>query len=164
MNLDGIIEDLPNKSTPLCKATFQKMCNAILNVAYPVGISVMFEDNEDHSNFLGFTWERNLVNQTPIGCDAKGSNIGETKGNETHTHISGIYEGNDAKESNKFYLGISNENGVEKMSDIYGTRFYGCTMDTFGATLAPDKTYGYQTLSSSSYQPSKVVAYWKRVA
>ena len=57
--LDGIIEDYPNTSTLLNKATFTNLANAILNVAFPVGKTEIFYDNDDHSNYMGFAfWKR----------------------------------------------------------------------------------------------------------
>lgn len=163
MKLDGIIEDLPSKNTPLCKSTFEKMCNAVINKIYPIGISIMFEDNEDHSKFLGLTWERNLVNQTPIGCNESGSNIGETKGEETHKHNGPLIAARTSSSGGDLLIGFSNSyEGSNHIENTQVETFYGVHAD-----VNREQVYqgtAYSTDKQSSYQPSKVVAYWKRIA
>ena len=66
---------------------------AILDSAFPVGKVEVFFDNEDHSNYLGFQWERTLQGLTPVGIqstDTDFATIGKTGGAKTvnlqHTH------------------------------------------------------------------------------
>ncbi len=56
------------------------------NDIYPVNSVKMWYDNEDHSNFLGFTWVRCLQNRFPagIGGEAEFASIGQTGGEKTH--------------------------------------------------------------------------------
>lgn len=161
MNLDDIIEDLPSKKTPLFKATFEKMCNAILDKVYPIGRGFIDFTNTDYSNYLGFTWERELVNLTPIGCDAKGSNIGTTKGSETHKHYGALY---DCKISGNWVLGTSNSLSNFKSVNQSISNFFGARLTESGNSSDDNSYNSYSTDAESSYQPSKVVAYWKRVA
>ena len=171
MNLDGIIEDLPNKNTPLCKATFEKMCNAILDKVYPIGISIMFHDNEDHSNFLGLTWERELVGLTPVGYNPNDNDfktIGKTGGEKTHkltieempkhTHNPTVL--------NKSDNGYNNDPNFEKNTryiDLSATpNFVGEGVKGYTSSVATSNTGGDK--SHNNMPPYKVVAYWKRVA
>ena len=88
MNLDGIIEDYPNTTTPLSKAVLTNLANAILGVAFPIGKIEMFYDAEDHSNYMGFTWERTAVGKVLVGIDSTDTDfntIGKTGGAKTHT-------------------------------------------------------------------------------
>ena len=60
----------------------------ILNLAFPVGKTEIFFDNEDHSNYLGFTWVRTSIGRVPIGIDENDEDfdtIGNTGGEKTHT-------------------------------------------------------------------------------
>lgn len=55
---------------------------------YPVNSIKMWYDNEDHSNFLGMTWERCLVGRFPVGIDptqGEFASIGQQGGEKTHT-------------------------------------------------------------------------------
>ncbi len=150
MNLDGIIEDLPNRTTPLCKATFEKMCNAILEAAFPIGKTEIFYDNEDHSNYLGFTWERTLEGVFPVGIksdDEDFNTIDKTGGSK--------------------YLQKHNHLVTNKYGNVYSGQEF--------PVLAPlNNPYAPSTSNFSSADagegdsgnlpPYKVVAYWKRVA
>ena len=87
MNLDGIIEDYPNTTTPLSKAVLTNLANAILGVAFPIGKIEMFYDAEDHSNYMGFTWELTLVGKMPIGINVNDNDfnqIGKSSGEKAH--------------------------------------------------------------------------------
>ncbi len=152
-------KNLPDRSTPLTAGNLNFNFKEILNLIYPIGISIMFDDNEDHSDFLGFTWERNLVNLTPIGCDEEGSNIGETKGSENHKHtlVSGYA---DAIATN----GVFYENYIALPPRPMALKFNTGPQETFGQNITYAIKLGGTTDEESSYQPSKVVAYWKRVA
>lgn len=58
------------------------------NTEYPVGRVVMFYDDADHSNFLGFTWERCLIGRFPVGInpsETEFSSIGQQGGEKTHS-------------------------------------------------------------------------------
>ena len=60
----------------------------IVDLIFPVGSIVIKADNEDYSNWLGFTWERTLVGRVAVGIDTTQTEfdtIGETGGEKTHT-------------------------------------------------------------------------------
>ena len=55
---------------------------------YPINSIKMWYDNEDHSNFLGMTWERCLVGRFPVGIDpsqGEFASVGQQGGEKTHT-------------------------------------------------------------------------------
>ena len=55
---------------------------------YPIGRIVMFYDNEDHSNYLGYTWQRCLTGKVPVGIDSNDEDfdtIAKTGGEKKHT-------------------------------------------------------------------------------
>lgn len=64
------------------------IANEILSVSFPINKIEVFFDNLDHSNFLGFTWERVGAGRVPVGInisDSSFNTIGKTGGEKTHT-------------------------------------------------------------------------------
>ena len=132
-----------------------------VDLIYPIGSIYMSTLAVNPETLFGGKWERTLIGQVPVGCDATASNLGQRIGNATHTHTNGVFFG---QNNGKYYLGISNNTGNAKVEDLYGRRFYGCDITAQGYTLLADNVYGYNTLTGSSYQPSEIVAFWKRTA
>ena len=80
-------KDLPSTDTPLNAETFTAMQNKLLNSIYPIGRGFIDFTNTDYSNYLGFTWERELVGLTPVGLDTtqeEFDTIGKIGGEKTH--------------------------------------------------------------------------------
>lgn len=92
-------KNLPDTSTPLNASTLNQMqdniesaiesaINSTANLICPIGRTVIFYDNEDHSNYLGFTWVRTSIGRVPVGIDENDEDfdtIGNTGGEKTHT-------------------------------------------------------------------------------
>ena len=125
----------------------------ITNMICPIGKVEIFFDNEDHSNYLGFTWERIAQGRTLIGIDSTDSDfdtIGEFGGSKTHTLT------------------------VEEMPSHNHTFYYDTTSgETTGNRLAGrtiNSSYGVSTGDTGGGQshnimnPYVVVAYWRRVS
>lgn len=131
----------------------------LYNAIFPIGQIVIKGDNEDYSNWLGFTWERTAVGKVLVGIDSTDTDfntIGKTSGAKTHTltideipsHNHPLYDA--AGGSIQFQPYTSKDNG------------------TTGSTV----TNGYASLTGFSggsqahnnLQPYQVVAYWKRIA
>ena len=61
--------------------------SADYNAIYPVNSIKMWYDNDDHSNYLGFTWVRCLVGRFPVGInpsEGEFASIGQQGGEKTH--------------------------------------------------------------------------------
>ena len=76
--------DYPDTSTPLTA----EYLNAFLDSLFPIGKVVMFDDDLDHSNYMGFTWVRTAIGRMPIGLNSNDSDFdetGKTGGEKKHT-------------------------------------------------------------------------------
>ena len=141
---------------------------SLLDAVYPIGRGFIDFTNTDYSNYLGFTWERELVGMVGVGLDTSQTEfntIGKTGGEKTHTlSISEMplhYHGN----TNYGYIEISSTSGS---AGEFGVNQ--------GMLNANDGSWGDRVKRETSYngaggsqphnnlQPYKVVAYWKRVA
>lgn len=123
----------------------------LLDIQYPIGKTELFYDTLDHSNHLGFTWERTCVGRVPVGIDSNDTDfdtIGKTGGSkELQEHIHNL-----------------NDNSVVAYYSGLGTTGSG------GITLGrpadvgniPTKSAG--TGNSGNLQPYQVFAIWKRVS
>ena len=150
-------EDLPSKNTPLNASTFEAMQKKLLDSVYPIGRGFIDFTNTDYSNYLGFTWERELVGLTPVGYNAGDTDfnqIGKTGGEKTHTLTiaempSHTHDLNNGYIHYQFGDEFSHRDGVGSWT--FGSGIYSI------ANTGGDKPH-------NNMQPYKVVAYWKRVA
>lgn len=153
-------KDLPSTDTPinstnlnLLQTNTENAINEVLNLVYPIGRGFIDFTNTDYSNYLGFTWERELVGLTPVGYDADDEDfdtIGATGGEKTHTltidempnHNHGLYiAGSDTESDYVQYTLFGNKQAYDNFMDYRGG----------------DQPH-------NNMQPYQVVAYWKRIA
>ena len=117
----------------------------LLDIQYPIGKTELFYDTLDHSNHLGFTWERTSVGRVPVGIDPNDSDfdtIGETGGSkemQQHNHSLNMYA-----------TGSGTTTGIQ--------------VTTTGALFQTTTTYTAGTGNSGNLQPYQVFAIWKRVS
>lgn len=183
-NLDWI-KALPSVETPINKNFFYELQTNILNLAFPIGKIEIFYDNEDHSNFMGFAWEKFGEGRALVGIDINNANfntIGKKVGNESnsynlaHTHTQNA--------TGATALGISNlpsrtvvntkvnmtKNYLDTVSGSITNYNIHCLADS-GETSGVAHTHTNPSTNSalgnksiSTIQPSIVVAFWKRIA
>lgn len=159
-----VFEDLPSEETPLEADALNGMqdntnlaLNEVLNLVYPIGRGFIDFTNTDFSNYLGFTWERELVGLTPVGYNARDidfNEIGKTGGEKTHTLT--IDE-------------LPWHNHVTRIgwSDVPQRDSIIPTWGDGQLTIDRNDTTTSGTGNNQAHnimQPYKVVAYWKRVA
>lgn len=143
-----------DKDTYSCKYIDSNMQGGLLDKLFPVGRGFIDFTDTDYSNYLGFTWERELVGMVGVGLDinqTEFNTIGKTGGSkylQKHSHLLTMF--------NQYADGTgghyANSKKVGKTTDGADD---GSICEDISMTGTGD---------SGNLQPYKVVAYWKRVA
>ena len=131
----------------------------LYNAIFPVGQIVIKGDNEDYSNWLGFTWERTAVGKVLVGIDSTDTDfntIGKTGGKKTHTLTV------DEMPSHNHYL--YNAAGGSTQFQPYAAKDNGTTGSTATNGYATSTGISGSSQPHNNLQPYQVVAYWKRIA
>ena len=164
----------------------------MIDLIYPIGRGFLDFTDTDYSNYLGCTWERELVGMTPIGKDANDTDfatVGETGGSKTHFHtqasktgsttLTASQSGLQAHAHETAYDGTYPFAGNKSSSTHYNYTERTPTFDvntttgsssiTVKKNSAKDATEGHthtlgNTNTASSMPPYQVVSYWKRIA
>lgn len=124
----------------------------LLDIQYPIGKTELFYDTLDHSNHLGFTWERTCVGRVPVGIDSNDTDfdtIGETGGSKEMQKHSHRVLGGDGH----FVHGGTGEGSAQLQ---LGGQFYQYTTNPWTTEAG--------TGNSGNLQPYQVFAIWKRVS
>lgn len=77
----GITADFSGGGFSSSPSGYSYVASDILNSVFPVNTIIPFYDDLNHSNYLGFTWERCLVGRVPVGIDSSDSDF-STIGNK----------------------------------------------------------------------------------
>ena len=129
----------------------------LYNAIFPVGQIVIKGDNEDYSNWLGFTWERTAVGKVLVGIDSTDTDfneIGKTSGEKKVT----LTVAQMPKHSHEVKYGTTANLGLNS-----GTTGYKLNYENGGAQQLNAITAGGGE-AHNNLQPYQVVAYWKRIA
>lgn len=129
----------------------------LYNAIFPVGQIVIKGDNEDYSNWLGFTWERTAVGKVLVGIDSTDTDfntIGKTSGAKTHK----LTTNEMPNHYHNVNYGSSSPLGLNS-----GETGYKLTYEP-GGTQAIYATAVGGSQPHNNLQPYQVVAYWKRIA
>ena len=127
------------------------METTMLDIQYPVGKTEVFYDTLDHSNYLGFTWERTAVGRAIVGYDSTQTefdSIGKTGGikeMQKHSHTLGTYR----------QYGTGADTDSSKI---------GRTQSNADGATSNVSTYEAGAGTSGNLQPYQVFAIWKRVS
>lgn len=159
VNVNPDIPDI-NKVTADDMNEIKRVVNAILDEICPVGKTEIFYDNEDHSDYLGFTWERTSVGRSPVGIDptqTEFNTIGKTGGAKTHTLVN-----NEIPSHNHSGLYWNNS----RISFNAGSSGYKFNWNSGGNS--DEKLFTTGNIGGgqahNNLQPYEVFAIWKRVA
>jgi microcystin-dependent protein len=124
----------------------------LLVEAFPINKVEVFFDDLDHSNFLGFTWERISEGKFPVGYDQNDTDynqVGKTGGEKEHTLT------------------------IDEMPKHRHDMNYGNVIGGDGSGYAYTSTLGFGPAAmrySGNDQPHEnrppfiVMAFWKRIA
>lgn len=129
----------------------------LYNAIFPVGQIVIKGDNEDYSNWLGFTWERTAVGKVLVGIDSNDTdfnNIGKTGGEKTHT----LSVPEMPRHAHYITSNLTNNppGGIDR------TIMYGAPASVEPTNYSSESTGNNQP--HNNLQPYQVVAYWRRIA
>ena len=154
-------KNLPDKTTPFTAERMNHIEQGISDLydaIFPIGQIVIKGDNEDYSNWLGFTWERTAVGKVLVGIDSSDTDfntIGKNGGEKTHTLLK--------KE-------LPKEVGQALIYDVNATEQSSLT-DALTAQWSNKYRSSLDNIINQAggqphniVQPYQVVAYWKRVA
>lgn len=151
MNFIGF-KDYPDTSTPLNAAYM----TAFLNAMYPVGKIEMFYDSENHSNFLGFKWERTMIGRSPIGLDINDNDfkfIGSTGGAKQHCLT--IQE----MPSHTHNVNLSSTSSENENKLVTSSWTWSTQNQENNNLLNPTG----ENVAHNNLHPYEIVAFWKRI-
>lgn len=146
-------KDLPNTDTPINAENLNHNFNEILNLVCPIGKVEVFFDNNDHSNYLGFVWERTSIGKVPVGIDSSDTDfntIGKTGGEKEHTLTI------DEMPNHKHKLNFGNNSPGDGTALQYSS--------TEGSSSAYDINGVGGNKPHNILQPYEVMAFWKRIS
>ena len=131
--------------------------NSILNLVFPIGRGFIDFTDTDYSNYLGFTWERELIGMTPIGLDVNDNDfntIGKTGGEKTHK----LSVPEMPRHAHYIASNLTNNppGGIDRAI------MYGVPESVEPTNYSSESTGNNQP--HNNLQPYQVVAYWKRIA
>ncbi len=147
-------------ATPINADNLNYNFQEILNLICPINKTEIFLDNEDHSNYLGFTWERTAIGKAIVGIDISDTDfktIGKIGGEKTHklttnempSHRHQVYGLSGAGNDTYALTGVGGKMGsFEPQNDLY-----------LGMAQATGGNQPHNNLS-----PYQVFAIWKRTA
>ena len=121
------------------KQELDNALNTLKNDMFPIGKIVIFRDNLDHSNYLGFTWNRCLAGRFTVGINANDPDfqtLGSQGGEKSH---------------------------VLSTSEVPSLNSDGVPTVAMGST---DRVTGYGSEGSAhnNLPPYEVVSFWVRTA
>lgn len=141
--------------------------DGLLNTLFPIGKVEIFYDDLDHSNHLGFTWERTALERSPIGYNPDSTDstydfktIGSKFGEKVHTLLPQELathrhpqQGStvETASATKIKVKMVNSNSIN-------------TSDT-GTALGADYGTGAtgNNVPHNTIHPVEVMAFWKRI-
>lgn len=133
----------------------------LLDLVYPIGRGFIDYTDNDYSNYLGFTWERELMGMFPLGADDITYKIGTTGGKKEQTLTIQHIPPHDHE-----IPYVPNSSGACKTDYNYGISQEAGTDSGKGngnaGNMGTAKRGGGQPFSIMP--PYKVVYHWKRVS
>lgn len=123
---------------------------SLLDAMWPVGRGFIDFTNTDYSNWLGFTWERELVGMTAVGLDTT----------QTEFNIIGKTGGSKYLQEHRHNINTGNRANAWETPNLVVSYQYQSTDPLKVTGVIESAGVG----DGGNLQPYKVVAYWKRVS
>lgn len=156
-----------NKVTAGDMNEIKQVVNSLANLFFPIKKVVIFNDNDDHSNYLDFTWERIASGKMLVGIDSADTDfntIGKTGGEKEHTLT--IDEmpshSHDMDEEAFGGGGYKNKMGIRQDGGGSSHLVPQYAQTTGYSTYKPTDTGGGQ--AHNNMPPYQVVALWQRIS
>lgn len=156
----------PNTETPINATNLNinfnelnNLINEIYNKIWPIGRGFIDFTDIDYSNWLGFSWERELVGLTPVGFnpgDEDFNTIGKTGGEKTHTLIRGELP------VQAYELYQSDGQSTVQNQSVDALNNISTWTNNYRSIVNNLNNNGGQP--HNNLQPYGVVAFWKRIA
>lgn len=133
----------------------EKLLQNYTNLIMPVGTIRAFYDNDDHSKFLNFEWERIATGKTLVGINSNDTDfnlIGKQGGEKTHT----LTVAEMPSHNHRLKYADQGQGGTTYLP-------YGATINTELGDDPSAVTMAGGNQPHNNLQPYLVVAYWRRV-
>lgn len=160
LNENTDIADI-NKVTAGDMNQIKQVVNSLANLFFPIKKIVIFNDNDDHSNYLGFTWERIASGKMLIGIDSTDTDfntIGKVGGEKTHTLTI-----DEMPQHNHKISRFINQKGFSTPFNDPNTG-WGLKNDDVNGVNDIMTTYSGGGQAHNNMPPYYVVAYWQRIS
>lgn len=151
----------------------------VVDALYPIGRGFIDFTDTDYSNWLGLTWERELVGMFPVGYksgDTDFGTIGKTGGEKTHTLTNSelpVLSGTINLDVGLLKTGYNS--AISGASGIFSREFVSRTVHYVNSSYRTNSSSNqncYDNVKASigggqahnNLPPYQVVSYWKRIA
>ena len=139
--------------------------NNLLNILFPIGKVEIFYDNDDHSNYLGFKWERTSMGRFPIGAgtgtdtnnDTRTLTVGQKGGAYRHKLSINEMPSHNHETSWRFSGGSGSSYGVSWTNGYW----QGPYSNALGAFTMNNTGGGQPHNNIPTYE---AMAFWKRIS
>lgn len=154
-----------NKVTAGDMNEIKQVVNSLANLFFPIKKVVIFNDNDDHSNYLGFTWERIASGKMLVGIDSADTDfntIGKTGGEKTHKLTIDEMPSHQHDINDGVYGGYLNKMGVREDGGGGSSLVPQYSQTDSYSKYIPTYTGGGQ--AHNNMPPYQVVALWQRIS
>jgi hypothetical protein len=158
---DNDVANVPGDMKKLAEKADESL-KSLIELLYPIGRGFLDFTNTDYSNWLGLTWERELVGMFPVGYnpnDTSFDSVGEKGGEKAHTLTESELPSIAGQVAGVVTYGSyawGNFTATKENNAIIGSGSAGIHYSTLRFGFGSGQAH-------NNLPPYQVVAYWKRV-